>query len=731
MDAQVPGRDTVVAALGQAIGLTVVPGAVPADLVVTAAEGELRLARPGATRPLVAGRPLAVALESAELAALCDEATQVGRWLSLARRSNPTTRLAPGEVTVELLDTADHPLPAEPDGTVQVLCPAQGWPRARIRVTNHSARRLFASVLVLSELYGVSTLLDGEGEWLDPGTAVYVPAQDGTPDVYFYLPDGAPMTTDVLMVIAATEEFSSTSLRQDDLVPPTRSAPTRSPDGARRFISATPPPQAPGRLEDWTTTQLRVTTYRAADFQRLSAGWPATLDGEVTVLPHPAATASARLVPGTEAIRGSLVPLLPSVLVDDPGSLPFSFLPARSAGGAVDVLELHDVQHLEAVTAAKPLVLQVPQQLRPEEVVLPIMFDGEDYLPVGLGVPDGDATQIRISRLPVQGELTTRLAGGSLKILFRTLAAPRPGGETGGPRLSLVTYDAAGNPSCEHDPAVVRAALAGKRAALLLVPGIIGETMGMARAVGPTGRDLRRGQDVILALDYDSLGTSIERSGSGLAAALARVGVVPGGDGPRLTIVAHSTGGLVGRCFVERHGGGAVTDHLITCGTPHQGSVWPRAGNALLAMLGVALNLPLVAGGLGLATGSVLAFLGRAAERGDRALGELRPGSGLLQKLATAPDPDVRYTTVRGTQPWPDGTDEGRAGRIVHKLTGTAIDTVFAGARNDIAVSVASAGGVGSNWPRGAPRVLDAACNHVSYFRDQAGLDALSQALQP
>ena len=147
-------------------------------------------------------------------------------------------------------------------------------------------------------------------------------------------------------------------------------------------------------------------------------------------------------------------------------------------------------------------------------------------------------------------------------------------------------------------------------------------------------------------------------------------------------------------------------------------------------MLGLTLNLPLAVGGLGTATGSVLAFLGRAAERFGTALDEMRPGSDLLQTLATAPDPGVLYPAVRGTQPLPYGTDEDRAARIVRKLTGTAIDVVFAGERNDIAVSVASAGGVGSNWPRGGPRVLDAACNHMSYFCDPAGLDVLSQALQ-
>ena len=209
---------------------------------------------------------------------------------------------------------------------------------------------------------------------------------------------------------------------------------------------------------------------------------------------------------------------------------------------------------------------------------------------------------------------------------------------------------------------------------------------------------------MVLALDYENLDTPIERSGSDLAAALARVGVVPGGDGPRLTIVAHSTGGLVCRCFIERHGGAAVTDRLITCGTPHQGSPWPRVQDGPLAMLGLTLNLPTAADRPGAAVGSALAFLGRASERFDTSLDEIRPGSDLLQTLATAPDPGVPYTAVGGTQPLPYGTDQDRAARIVRKLTGTAFDVVFASERNDIVVSVASAGGVGSSWPRGGPR---------------------------
>jgi pimeloyl-ACP methyl ester carboxylesterase len=216
-------------------------------------------------------------------------------------------------------------------------------------------------------------------------------------------------------------------------------------------------------------------------------------------------------------------------------------------------------------------------------------------------------------------------------------------------------------------------------------------------------------------------------TGSDLARALKRVGI-EADAGPRLTIVAHSMGGLVARCFIERQGGSRLTDRLITCGTPHLGSPWPRVEDVITALLGLALNLSLFAGGVGTAIGSVLAGLGRAAESIDTALDQMRPGSDLLTTLAGAPDPGVPYTLIRGTRPFPASADPSRAQRVVGKLTGAAIDVLFGGAENDIAVSVASAGGVGQTWPN-RPRVLDVGCNHVTYFADQTAVAAVKAAL--
>jgi pimeloyl-ACP methyl ester carboxylesterase len=71
---------------------------------------------------------------------------------------------------------------------------------------------------------------------------------------------------------------------------------------------------------------------------------------------------------------------------------------------------------------------------------------------------------------------------------------------------------------------------------------------------------------------------------------------------PRVALVGHSMGGLVGRAYLRRHGGGKVST-LMTLGTPHHGSIhaWMfpgtslaqlRPGNAWLAELNRAAVAP-------------------------------------------------------------------------------------------------------------------------------------------
>src|SRR5262249_31119266 len=131
----------------------------------------------------------------------------------------------------------------------------------------------------------------------------------------------------------------------------------------------------------------------------------------------------------------------------------------------------------------------------------------------------------------------------------------------------------------------------------------------------------------------------------------------------------------------------------------------------------------------------------RAVEKVDVALDEMNPQSEFLKNLADSPDPGIPYTIIVGntsiipsalqTQ---DGTEPSRFARLweklkpknwLHPLTGLA----FWGEPNDIAVSIASSQNVPLNRSPQPVLIDPVACDHITYFSTEAGLQALAKAL--
>ena len=46
----------------------------------------------------------------------------------------------------------------------------------------------------------------------------------------------------------------------------------------------------------------------------------------------------------------------------------------------------------------------------------------------------------------------------------------------------------------------------------------------------------------------------------------------------KVVLIGHSMGGLVSRCYVQRHGGDECVERVITLGTPHHGTVFAKGG---------------------------------------------------------------------------------------------------------------------------------------------------------
>jgi pimeloyl-ACP methyl ester carboxylesterase len=85
----------------------------------------------------------------------------------------------------------------------------------------------------------------------------------------------------------------------------------------------------------------------------------------------------------------------------------------------------------------------------------------------------------------------------------------------------------------------------------------------------------RRGFAQVCSWNYGPRPRDVESTAATLARHVERVCEETGHD--RVHVVGHSLGGLVARYLVQRLGGDARVDRLVTLGTPHAGSRWAHA----------------------------------------------------------------------------------------------------------------------------------------------------------
>jgi hypothetical protein len=191
-------------------------------------------------------------------------------------------------------------------------------------------------------------------------------------------------------------------------------------------------------------------------------------------------------------------------------------------------------------------------------------------------------------------------------------------------------------------------------------------------------------------------------------------------------------GGLVSRWFIEREGGNEVVQHLVMVGTPNGGSPWPAIEDWAITALSFGLN--------GLAPtpwpGKILGGLVSAVEKVDVALDQMHPSSKFLKELHASVDPKIPYTIIAGNtsliaqanaekeKARRSLLDQLKSLNLLHLVTAPA----FFGEPNDIAVSVANI----RHQPNGrapAATVREVTCDHLTYFRTEAGLQGLADLL--
>lgn len=745
-----------------------------ADYKLLARNGQYWLTLPTDERPLVAPlpeEPLDLASYTPELALqVIQRLEHIARWTNTLELESPaTTRIKPDDLKMEIVlhtgisssldgDNSEIIATEASDMRLEYEYSDGAWnpPTFYVRLTNNSQKTLYCNVLDLTESFAVSVAFfeDRTSVRLQPGETIQGDYIDSmVPDELWE--QGITERKDRLKLIVSTTEFDASLLEQDALDLPrfTQSERSLLPDLQQqgtlnslmvRVQNREMVASSRGNTDDWMTKIVTIETVRpqaAGIIQQHES--TRLLGGVVKVQPHPSLQAKVSLTTEPQASRdlGNLI--LPPILRQEPQiAQAFQFTTSRGSDPGLSALELFDVENYTAVTPEAPLTLLVEQALEENEYLLPLGYDGEFFLPLGRGIKtENGKTEIKLERLP-RPTVSSRSLQGSIRIFMEKVVNEKLGRPFEYPILAVAEVTEDGTVIYEQDREKVKELVAQAQRIVLYIHGIIGDTESMVSSVKQAKvegdgqhRPLRELYDLVLTFDYENIQTTIEENARLLGKRLAEVGL--GADcGKQLHIVAHSMGGLVSRWFIEKEGGEQVVQHLVMLGTPNGGSPWPTVQNWVFAALGIGLNqLSSIVWPT-----KVVALLLGLLEANDYSLDQMQPNSPYLKAVAESPDPHVLYTIIAGDRSivpaamQVESVQPSPLQRLMQKLFGKAVDKVvdlaFFKQPNDIAVSLTSIKNVSDNRIP-SPKILvpDTACDHLTYFTSQGGLEALALAL--
>ncbi|MFN2437704.1 MAG: caspase family protein [Chitinophagaceae bacterium] len=358
-----------------------------------------------------------------------------------------------------------------------------------------------------------------------------------------------------------------------------------------------------------------------------------------------------------------------------------------------------------------------------ENTVIPYGFDPDTQLYFPVGYADDSGT-IYIQHLPPEtpGVLRTnanqtRSLGGSVKLFFKKIFKPKEVN-------NLVLYEVDNEGSWKEltsIPAEMKTHLSGKTGlpAILILHGIMGDSRHMKEALKDI-RELPSKTNYVLTYDYETLATPISKAAENLKKDLTDAGLINNTN--PLTILAHSTGGLVARWLVEKLAGDKFIKHLILVATPNAGTEISKVTSSVFGLLTHALN---VTGPIKYVITGLSFLLKKLQLDPGRLLEDIKPGSKLLQELSESKQPaSVRYSVIAGDTALLkeyNGDDF-----FLKKIANTFIQKavlpglthhLFDEKANDMAVTVNSMQAIpGFN---GEAEIRTVASNHLAYFKEK------------
>lgn len=648
----------------------------------------------------------------------------IARWEKLVKLDNPQTAFNRNKVTLDLIldDFVVGKRNTQEDEVVIEMIEMNGEEVKipfRWEITNETGLSVHCALLHYDIGYGFKPYFNEPIPWVEnpePLIAMEeIPGTNGDPFKFELRNENE--TTDIFKLIVSHKPINVELFTQEGFaLGETQDYPATRSGGSKGFIGDGKVPTIDSN--DWfTITRTIKLVKRVASVGKEEMS---IADGKIKILGHSNFKAGLNLTanyPGSRNIEDV------SVLSDFAKYAGVEML--QFGNGTKDVapantIELTGITNEESLLN-EPLQIEIAAKLQDdsesEEFLFPLTFDGEYILPVGSVEQTSDGrTLISISSLPEIVKSGHRNPIKALKLCFFKVVLKKDNVQ----ELRWVDYQ---GKDAERRSENLRNKVLAANNILLLVHGIIGDTKGMAECMRQAkDADLC---DLVLTFDYENLNTPIQDTARKLKEMLEDVGITSK-SGKKITIVAHSMGGLVSRYFIENMDGKSVVKHLVMAGTPNEGSAISEITTGrdyALILLGLLMltpwNIP--------AAAYLLAILQKTKTL-TPTLEQMSLGNnGFLKNLNRSSDPGVKYSIIAGRLHEYLANNKDKQ-KLMDKLYRTGGKIFYKDKPNDIAVSVESIKAVPMDR-KPAPSVAEVACHHLCYFEESVSVKALMGVL--
>jgi Caspase domain len=631
----------------------------------------------------------------------------IGRWEKLLKLQNERSKFQENDLIFwfeQLTDAGEWVKSSSNEVMVDLIHQKNNDYKSvkfRLNVTNNTKQNLHCALFYFARQFGIMTL---DNRLIPQNTTATLYQDD-------ILINDATRTdsTDIFKLIFSNDKIDDFLITQRDL------------HDTRRDLAN----NTPREMEDWNAKTIFVKATKKKD--EISNKDITIANGGITIQAHPSfkasvsmgvSTKSARDITAGSALTDALLRMSGNSDVSSVALLSFGNNNTRSLVASnvasPNMLEISQYINPEAL-AKKPLKITIHAALSNNEILVPVTFDGQYFVPVGETKPNKkrDKVAITIKKLPATTDHHRSLTG-AVRMLFVKLTC----GIAAADRLRWVDFTKA-KAKRTDDKIVKQVATAQKIA--LVIHGIIGDTGQMAEFMRDAIKTKRF--DLVLTFDYENLNTPINETAQILKNKLAEVGL-KADCGKEFTILAHSMGGLVSRYFIEKLDGSKFVTHLVMAGTPNGGSPFSKLTdyrNVASALMGLSMNL-----GLNLPlTGLIQGILnGSKAVTKTLEMMNYDDKSGFLKDLNSGGDPQIKYTIVAGSIEQYEQKYASHIG-LMDKMFGI-VATAFNGEKsNDIAVRVVDIEKVLPNASTFKAQSYQVPCHHLNYFEEQESVKTL------